>query len=471
MNRISLHPVGWLLLASVLTALLFCQRGVSPEYEPDSSDYLEFTLFPITQALQQHRTFGYPLFLEGCRFVTGDVRVVPLAQMAAMILASWVMYWGLCQAGYRPSTAGWCAVTPMLGQGAFRFGTTVTADSLAISLAVASAACFLATTAPRSGTLVWFGFVLLTFLTYQTRPAYLFLIPLSPLLGWLLDRNLLRPEAARSDRWRRVVLFAAATGLPFVAFCTVRWAVVGHWGLVSFGGYNTVGVAGQLLDEELASELPEDLRLLATEILRRRAADRNWIAPSNFIAMEEMYNPMVWGIAVPAAKQLYADNPILMNQSLGRLSTSIIQRRPILYVRWLRWNVIHAFKQVVLVSVTDLGTMLAGVLYLLTHGIVFFRWQRTTVEQCLPAPDRTMRAPGKISTDSPIETYTTVQHLESHLLFWTAISFAAFKVLLVILVEPANDRYMTGAMPLIPAALMVPAAHYFNRMCLGAQHR
>ena len=470
MNRISLRPVGWLLLASVLTALLFCQRGVSPEHNPDSSGYLEFTWFPITQALLQHRTFGYPLFLEGCRLVASDVRVVPLAQLAAMILASWVLYWGLRQAGYRPSTAGWCAVVLMLGQGAFKLGTTVTSDSLAISLAVASAACFLATTAPRSGTLAWIGLVLLTFLTYQTRPAYLFLIPLWPLLGRLLDRNLLRPEAARADRWRRVVLYAAATGLPFVAFCTIRWAVVGHWGLVSFGGYNTVGVAGQFLDEELVDELPNDVRLLATEILRRRAADKNWTAPSNFIAMEQMYNPMVWGVAVPAARQLYANNPVLVNQNLGRLSTSIIQRRPILYMRWLRWNVIHAFKQVVLLSITDLGTMFTGALYLLTHGIVFFRWRRTAFEPGSTESDGTIKSPRKTSTDWTMETDAGVQHLESHLLFWTAISFAAFKVLLVILVEPANGRYMTGAMPLIPAALMVPAAHYFNRMCEGARH-
>ncbi len=470
MNRISLRPVGWLLLASVLTALLFCQRGVSPEHNPDSSGYLEFTWFPITQALLQHRTFGYPLFLEGCRVVASDVQVVPLAQLAAMILASWVLYWGLRQAGYRPSTAGWCAVVLMLGQGAFKLGTTVTSDSLAISLAVASAACFLATTAPRSGTLAWIGLVLLTFLTYQTRPAYLFLIPLWPLLGRLLDRNLLRPEAARADRWRRVVLYAAATGLPFVAFCTIRWAVVGHWGLVSFGGYNTVGVAGQFLDEELVDELPNDVRLLATEILRRRAADKNWTAPSNFIAMEQMYNPMVWGVAVPAARQLYANNPVLVNQNLGRLSTCIIQRRPTLYMRWLRWNVIHAFKQVVLLSITDLGTMFTGALYLLTHSIVFFRWRRTAFEPGSTKSDGTIKSPRKTSTDWTMETDAGVQHLESHLLFWTAISFAAFKVLLVILVEPANGRYMTGAMPLIPVALMVPAAHYFNRMCVGAQH-
>jgi len=470
MNRISLHSVGWLLLASVLTGLLFYQRGVSPELSPDSLDYLEFTWFPITQALQQHRTFGYPLFLEGCRLVTGDIQVIPLAQMAAMILASWVLYWGLRQASYRPSTAGWCAAVLMLGQGTFKLGTTITSDSLAISLAVASAACFLATTAPRSGTPTWIGLVLLTFLTYQTRPAYLFLIPLWPLLGWMLDRNLLRPEAARAERWRRVVLYAAATGLPFIAFCTVRWAVVGHWGLVSFGGYNTVGVAGQFLDEELVDELPTDVRLLATEILRRRVADKNWTAPTDFIAMEQMYNPMVWGVAVPAARQLYANNLVLVNQNLGRLSTSIIQRRPALYMRWLRWNVIHAFRQVVLLSITDLGTMLAGALYLLTHGIVFFRWRRTAFEPDSSEPDRTIMSPRKTSTDWAMETDTAVQHLESHLLFWTAISFAAFKVLLVILVEPANDRYMTGAMPLIPAVLMVPVVHYFNRICLGAQH-
>ncbi len=45
--------------------------------------------------------------------------------------------------------------------------------------------------------------------------------------------------------------------------------------------------------------------------------------------------------------------------------------------------------------------------------------------------------------------------IERHLVFWTAIGFAAAKIELVILVEPAIDRYMEGAAVLLPCIVAV----------------
>ena len=53
-----------------------------------------------------------------------------------------------------------------------------------------------------------------------------------------------------------------------------------------------------------------------------------------------------------------------------------------------------------------------------------------------------------------------VRFREAHLLLWTALAFAAAKTALVILVEPAIDRYMTGAITFLPPALAVYACWY-----------
>ncbi len=51
-----------------------------------------------------------------------------------------------------------------------------------------------------------------------------------------------------------------------------------------------------------------------------------------------------------------------------------------------------------------------------------------------------------------------------HLVLWTALAFAVAKGALVVLVEPANDRYMTGAMSLLPAALTIFASGYVKQI-------
>jgi hypothetical protein len=59
--------------------------------------------------------------------------------------------------------------------------------------------------------------------------------------------------------------------------------------------------------------------------------------------------------------------------------------------------------------------------------------------------------------------YRTLRR-ESHIMFWLALGFLGTKVLLVILVQPANSRYMTGASCLVPAVFAVWTAHACQRI-------
>jgi hypothetical protein len=243
------------------------------------------------------------------------------------------------------------------------------------------------------------------------------------------------------DRRGIVRLFAmlsvASLG-PLLAYCGFRWFVTGDFGLVSFGGYNLIGVSGQLLDEETAAKLSPDVRPLALAILQRRSANPQWEAPETFWAMERMYNVMVWQTAIPAAQELYGDNPVQINRAVGWLSREVIFRRPAAYLRWLVWSGREGLRSLLVLFITDKGTRLCLLAILVLQGVVAVkRW-------------RTGRLPGALPASEPT-------FVEVNLLLWIAIAFAAAKLLLVITVEVPNHRYLSGAIIFAPPLMAVLA--------------
>ena len=106
------------------------------------------------------------------------------------------------------------------------------------------------------------------------------------------------------DAWRVALRFSLASLLPFLAWSTLRWFVVGYFGLVSFGGYNIIGIAGQLLQKDWTTQLSTEVRPLAEEILRRRESQGSWPVKTTYDNMESYFDKMVWEIAVPAASEL-----------------------------------------------------------------------------------------------------------------------------------------------------------------------
>lgn len=416
--------------ALLLTAMAFTGR-LNPQFSDDSEGYVTFDWSaPFSQA----RTVGYPLFLAVLNVFAAKQSAVPIAHWFALVVSCIVLYWGLCRIGFRSWTAAWCAVVTLVGRGVWDLGDQVIADSLGISLAIAATGCFLAAIAAGTRSRAFVSCILLTCVAYQVRPAFLFLLPLWPLAA-LLPQMWVAPFPGWKARFRTAVMFAAGTALPFVAFCSLRAALVGHFGLVSFGGANIVGVAGQFLDEGLVARLSEDVRPLANDILQKRAVMANHQAPDNFLAMEAMFNPTVWEMAVPAGKERYGDDEVALNQALTSLSHQVLSIRRKEYVRWLLWNLNHARQQLIQLTAFDKGTLIAALLFLVAH-----LWS--------------LKRPVISAAASEIE------HRERHILLWLALLFAAGKTALVILVEPANDRYMTPAMVLFPAVIAVFAAQY-----------
>jgi hypothetical protein len=426
--------MGLIVIPLLVLADLAWTGRLSPVLEPDSGTYLEFDWSSPTTILGGFRTFGYPAFLKFAALFGRDNAAVPFLQWLAATLAAWACFWGLRRGGYRDEIAFWCAATLMLNREMLDFGNLIMSDSLATSLALTSFACFLACMARTTTILDWFGMAALTFLTYQVRPAYIFLIPLWPMMAFLLDLFLLRRTATWGRRLFHFICMTFVTVLPFVAFCSLRGAVVGHWGLVSFGGCNVVGIAGQLLDRELAAELPQSIQQLANRIVDAREQRTDTPGPVDYESFENSYNPIVWGVAVPIAKELQNNDVIAVNRDLTNLSKEILRRRPVAYLRCLLLNAKHAFSELLQLTFRDRGTLFVVFVAFLFHGWSLLR--------------------GPVQSRSA-EANSEDLRIESHLLFWSAIGFASAKSLLVILVEPSIGRYMTAAMALLPPAIAV----------------
>jgi hypothetical protein len=420
------------------TAHAAMTHGFRATIEPDSQTYLEFDWSSAATALSQLRTCGYPLFLRFVTTLSSHPAAIPAAHWLAWLLAAGVLYRGLAAAGYRRFVAAWAAGSILFGHAALTFTPVVLADSLASTLSVAAVGFFLATLSCTCRRYNWIGLTATTFLAYLVRPAYLFLIPLWPVLWGLLGSTLFRDAMTQRTRWMRGMRYVAAGVVPFIGFCALRLVVVGHFGLVSFGGYNLIGVVGQFPSAHSIADLPTDLQPLASELVRRRDALPNAELPADYLAMERMFNLTVWQAAVPAAHEEAAGDPVVVNARLSRLSRSLLSLHRNQYVLWLMWNAKHAVKQTVLLMSTDRGVRFLIVAFLLLHAVALWR------------------GPARTAADD--EAGRCQQHLETQLLFWVAVGFAAAKTLLVILVEPAIGRYMMAATVLLPAALAVVVA-------------
>ena len=442
MKRIVRQPLLWLIVQAVLlVAALWAAGRLHPLIHPDTATYEHVDWSSMSAVWSGIRTPGYPLFIDTAHLLAPDHRAVPALQVLAHILGAWVLFFGLRASGYGGWVALACASTFYYRDDLLRFTPDVLSDSLAASLALMAVGCFLATNARDGAWYRWICLVMLTLVTCLVRPAYLFLVPLWPLLTIVFDRLLLRRDRSWWQSLRKAALLAVGLAAPLLAVCVLRWAVVGHFGFVSFGGYNIIGITGQLLDDALARELPADKRRLADDILLARQQRPGFEPPIDFLAMERMYNVTVWEVTVPAARHLYAGDTVAVNRELRDLSYEILKRRPSGYVRWLCLNTLHAISESAKLLATNMAVLLVVALFCGVHA-----WQL-------------LRGHVLLSGDGQ-QRGADVRFREVHLLYWTALLFWMANCSLVVLVEPAQFRYMIVGNLLLPAALASFVAQY-----------
>ena len=339
---------SWLFLSAlVVAALLSSMDELSLRLSPDSDDYSGFDLSSVSSAVSGIVPVGYPVFLRVIGMIDPDFAVLPLIQLLLYWCAVASLFAALRAFGMQFVTATVATIPLLLNPLARVYAPLMLSDSLGGACGILTVSGMLmAARGPRSG--LWIAAIgALAFASYQVRPAYLFLIPAAPVIvaGLAWTRGASRKDIARLSGWT-----AVAGAAPYVLFCSLRWILVGHWGLVSMGGVNLMGITASLLDERVVASAPSPARALAERILSARSrleltpilSREDMTFVERQLAWEDEYNVNVWSIAVPASLELVTSDSVAQDQALplanariSELSRHILAQRPAGYLQWV----------------------------------------------------------------------------------------------------------------------------------------
>ena len=412
--------VWYLFLTQVVVVagflLWFGQFEATPQV--DTTSYRDYSFDSATSALNDKRTFVYPSVLHFFQVVDGSERLIPWFQYLVSAVCCGFFLSTLIHCRWNPWMSI-AAVSPLLASPlVLEYSQILTPDLLAQSLSIVAVSCWLTLVNKGRGLGSLFGLSLSSFLAYQTKPSYLFLLAFIPIGGWIA-RWWLNPT--NRDAWKVALRLTAASTIPFVAWCAMRWTLVGHFGLVSFGGYNIVGLAGQWIQKDSMQHLTEEVRPLAEKILQGRE-EKKWDSTGAYEETEIRFNPMVWEIAVPAAAKLYEEDSRMMNRRMAELSKQILESQPKSYASWLVKAAKRAFRSCVEITLRNPIVLALIPWWLLAFAL---NWRKTSE---------------KVEGNS-VRTY----HREFQTIVWLGLGYAICKIGLVILVEPPIERYCAPA--------------------------
>ncbi len=411
---------------------------MEPMAQFDTTSYRDYSLEYTIDALNDKRTFVYPCVLQLFVSADGSERLIPWFQYLLSAVSVGVFLASLLRCAWNPWLALAAASPILTSQMVLEYSGVLTPDLLAQSFAVLTISQWFIVLHTGRSPWALVGMSTFLFLAYQTKPSYLFLLAFAPIGGWIA-RWWLNPDTR--DAWRVALRITLASLLPFLAWSTLRWFVVGHFGLVSFGGYNIIGIAGQFLQKDWTPQLSSDVQTLAVEILKQREGKRDWNTELNYDNMELHFNPMVWDIAVPAASKLYEADSRVMNRQMARLSSEIILVQPKSYATWLWMASKRSIRAAIELTLRNPIAMLSIPLML---GAFAVRWRRKGIGH----------------EQGKRQEYER----EFQMMLWTALGYAMCKMALVILVEPPIERYCAPASVFWPSILTMIAC----RMILQA---
>ncbi|MBL7646101.1 MAG: ankyrin repeat domain-containing protein [Candidatus Hydrogenedentes bacterium] len=431
-------------------------RLLAPFVPPLGDSYFQVPLSPLSEALSGLRTLGYPLFHA---FVAGQGHGLPAYPEAQMLLLlPCVLVFGLGLRAYGlTGPAALVAASPLIW-----------IVPVAHVIPETPAKCFAIAAA---GFLLWFagtrtllpciGLALSIFLAYQMRPAFLFLVAWVP-AAWIL---LYTRRWGRLHQVRWLGQFArcmAACVLPLLLFSAMRLVLVGHFGLVSFGGQNTIGISIEMLDSQTVSRLPAGERPLGQVFARGREA---WPDP-RFLTRKGLRDDWNYIAPIYAAnvnrigRTLQAKFPpvegaagnVERDQAMSRLSLQTFLVEWPMYGDWLAGAAVESFRMALVLLLGGgrdegfgLGPDYSLVVFLALIVLALLSWP---VER---------RAFGEGSRPFFSRAATVLLFLSG--------TFFLTKMLLVILVEPPIARYVEAAAYLLPCVL---AALYWDRAVILA---
>jgi hypothetical protein len=351
------YPRFWLSLQLAAAIVVCASLGLARTAWPpvgDSVSYIAASNAPFREWLTGPRTLGYPLLLKCVAWFSPEYR--PMPWISFSLLAATVLFFDASLRRFGASPWMSMVVSAGLIYAALPFRTPVAqllTDFCAMLLAVIAVGFLLRLVADRKAPTAWLGLAASLAAAYQLRPAYLFLVPLTPFLGlvFIIVRNKAVGEKLAWKCFFSGLLVAAA--LPLLAWCCLRLWMVADFGLVSFGGYNLSGLAVELLDEPMMDrELPPRFRQFAQAVLadRRRLGVPPAFGPGMRVSMsqyEANFSDNIYKIAKPNAYRFYGADPVVANRELTAFSRAVIGLRKEQFVLWSGATILRAMAKVV----------------------------------------------------------------------------------------------------------------------------
>ena len=453
MRRILKEPFTYLLLQTGCTFLAFALiRGSRLDVSSDSPTYLHFKMDTLADALSQVRTIGYPFFLDLIRLLSPDLKILPYIQFLLFAGAVLLFYRALRVYG----VSGWLAVfaaSPLLYQRVlWQFGNSIMSDVPAAAFSIISMGLLFIVTARRGGLIAWIGLIIGVFMTYQMRPAYLFMVVIFPVLAVILSALRERPLIWNGSLKRLLVGMSAACFVPLIAFCGLRLATVGHFGLVSFTGVHTMGITTQFLTKDMVDRLDEDLRSWANALIEEREKRNLGVPPGKSmipmplmadrsLAYQAMFVDIAWHLmkapseAGKSGKQInpVKDAAIKLDQTALRLAFSTMAAKPAIHLVYYAKSFFYGISFTLYAegSITVLLIVLFG-----AHMVVTWRQIRASWLPRLPAENGRGR-------------------LDFNAILFTGLLFYLANLLLIIAIEPPGGRFLMAAAIFMPSVLAV----------------
>ncbi|WP_010581621.1 hypothetical protein [Schlesneria paludicola] len=422
----------------------------------DSPGYLEFPFHSFDAALRDIRTPGYPSFLRLVTLATGSYEAAPTAQYFAFCGAILVFYFGLS----RNVASGWSAAviagSLLTTNILWLYVQTITTDTLAAAAGIAAMG-FILQSHGHEGRTGWAlaGVIASTTAAWLIRPAYLFLVLVVPIVRTLLHlKHAPREELTYGRIAQYGVKSLTLACVPVFCWCLLRLCLVQSFGVVSFGGYNLVGIAGQFLGSEQVAQLPADLQPLARLALNYRdqlpANSLQMLDADklNYLRIENNYDVTIWHVFTPAARELYGNDPSVMNTQLRKLATATLQSESRSYAVWLA----KALRQGVYKIVSDFVLNPFGLMVtVIATSAAILRLARTWQRRVVHTP-------------------TTVAHV-TEILFVMTFFYAVMNLVETILVCPPLGRMTdAAAVMLMPLATALMLQQFVVTQAFASRH-
>jgi hypothetical protein len=491
LRRLVSNGYFWLLVVSIP---LFANHCMQPwgrlTLWADSYAYLGMADMDLTGAdgLATMRTWGYPVLLKLYRLVWGPAAqadelwaALPTCHLLLYFAAVLVFYAGLRQLDF-PAACGVLMCLPVIYfdySDIIIYSVLSDAAGQAFLLLVIGSFFFVLRQPGRPWRWAALGFCVTA--SYHIRPALQFLLVLLPLLTLLAGRTSRKRE-------RRLATVAHASGsclcmlavcwLPYLAYCGLRYHVVGQFSLVAYTGYNFFGLCGQLFTEEMLPEVRPECRPLAEALVRRRQErasqstlrhwtgdmwfrqSHGWIPPLphgrpvgelDYDRIQDQYSWVVWHVMWRWGREHYHNDRgidvIALDRVLLTFSLDFIRHHPDIYVMCMlkgwRAALIFLFER----RATRLPLLLFGCALVLAAGV---RLAGGASRKRQRRPATVADASGSFSFRQRLTIFTQT----AVLLFVLKIQLAVM-VVAIMMYGDIDGRYVDTAALLLPCLPML----------------